>query len=268
MVARKPQGCTLGMYGRTVSRAGRSRALGRRTLVDLPSLRVAKAAEIENLPEVIQRERFRQQLTEGTYAEHSRGGARSLADGGMTAAEARRAVDAGLMTMLLHVESRISSAVGQGFYTIGPCGEELLSATGLALRPTDSTALHYRHLSTQIARQLQAERTIDDLLLDRARGHVVSSLDPVTGGAHCSIGGGPTDFIVTSTLASQCPAAVGRALGGGLGHRLGLGSSGTGAMRLPKDSVSYVSVGDGSVNNAHFLSAVNFASYATHRGFK
>lgn len=42
-----------------------------------------------------------------------------------------------------------------------------------------------------------------DIALDRARGHVVSILDPVTGGNHCAIGGGPYDFLVTSTLASQ-----------------------------------------------------------------
>ena len=32
--------------------------------------------------------------------------------------------------------------------------------------------------------------------------------------------------------------------------------------------MSFVSVGDGSVNNAHFLSAVNLAGYARHRGYK
>ena len=31
--------------------------------------------------------------------------------------------------------------------------------------------------------------------------------------------------------------------------------------------MSYVSVGDGSVNNAHFLAALNLAEYATHRNF-
>ena len=32
-------------------------------------------------------------------------------------------------TCLLHAESRVASALGQGFYTIGPCGEELLSSS-------------------------------------------------------------------------------------------------------------------------------------------
>ena len=37
---------------------------------------------------------------------------------------------------------------------------------------------------------------------------------------------------------------------------------------FPSDFVSYVSTGDGSVNNAHFLSALNLAEYTRHRGFK
>ena len=184
----------------------------------------------------------------------------------MSIADAELALDAGFLTFLIHVESRISSAVGQGFYTIGPCGEELMAAVGCALRPTDAMALHYRHLATQLARQLRNGRSVEQVLLDRARGHVVSASDPVTGGVHCSIGGGPSDFIVSSTLASQCPQAVGRALGNQLAH--GLPGIDTDSLPLPKDAVSLVSVGDGSVNNAHFLSAVNLAGYARHRGYK
>jgi hypothetical protein len=41
-----------------------------------------------------------------------------------------------------------------GFYTIGPCGEELLSAVGANIRPTDPLALHYRHVAVSISRQL------------------------------------------------------------------------------------------------------------------
>ena len=93
----------------------------------------------------------------------------------------------------------------------------------------------------------------EKLLLDRARGYTVSSLDPVTGGAQCALGGGSHDFIVTSTLASQATPAVGRALAPGLASHLGV------ECHLPSTAISYVSVGDGSVNNAHFLSAVNTA---------
>jgi TPP-dependent pyruvate/acetoin dehydrogenase alpha subunit len=229
----------------------------------LPALRAEKAEEISQLAEVLQRERFQQQLEAGA-CQLPAGAAQGL--GGMSADEAELALDAGFLTFLTHVESRISSAVGQGFYTIGPCGEELMAAMGCVLRPTDAMALHYRHLATQIARQLRSGKSVEQVLLDRARGHVVSASDPVTAGVHCSIGGGPTDYIVSSTLASQCPPAIGRALGNQLAHGLpGIDKAG---LPLPKDAVSLVSVGDGSVNNGHFLSAVNLAGYARHRGYK
>uniref|UniRef100_A0A6B2KYX5 3-methyl-2-oxobutanoate dehydrogenase (2-methylpropanoyl-transferring) n=1 Tax=Arcella intermedia TaxID=1963864 RepID=A0A6B2KYX5_9EUKA len=180
----------------------------------------------------------------------------------MTKEEALLCIDAGFATMTLNTESRIASLMGQGFYTIGPAGEELLSAVGLVLRPTDALALHYRHLATQIARQFKSGRSVEDVMLDRARGHAVSVLDPITAGGHCCIGGGKYDFLVTSTLASQAPPAVGRALGNGLAHGLGVPSL------FPKDFISYVSVGDGSVNHSHYLAAVNLAEYAQFRGFK
>ncbi len=84
-----------------------------------------------------------------------------------------------------------------------------------------------------------------------------------SGGKHCAIGGSDYDFIVTSTLASQAPPAVGRALSIGLANRL-IGTK----AKFPVDAVSYVSVGDGSVNNAHFLAALNLSKYGQHRGFK
>jgi hypothetical protein len=31
-------------------------------------------------------------------------------------------------------------------------------------------------------------KSMDDVLLDRARGHVISKLDPVSGGVHCALG--------------------------------------------------------------------------------
>lgn len=35
----------------------------------------------------------------------------------------------------------MATTCGEGFYTIGPCGEELLAAVGLVLRGDDSVAL-------------------------------------------------------------------------------------------------------------------------------
>ncbi len=132
------------------------------------------------------------------------------------------------------------------------------------MKENDLTALHYRHLANSVVKQLQQNKPVDAIALDRARGFTVSSLDPVTGGRHCSIGGDPQkEFLVTSTLASQAPAAVGRALAIPLSNRL-LGKNAV----FGSDAISYVSVGDGSINNAHFLSALNLARYSEHGRIK
>ena len=230
------------------------------------SKRLAKAEEISTFPEILQRDIFLNDLNHGEPSMRPHATSSTTAPLQMSKQDLNTCLDAGLLTFALHIESRISSALGEGFYTIGPCGEEPLAGVALALRPDDSVALHYRHLSTSLARGLQAGRSIPELTLDRARGYTVSSLDPIGGGAHCLLGGGPQDFLVTSTLASQGPPAVGRALGGRLAHLLG--GSAQEATPFPGDFVSYVSTGDGSVNNAHFLSAVNLAEYTRHRGFK
>jgi 2-oxoisovalerate dehydrogenase E1 component len=167
----------------------------------------------------------------------------------------------------VYSEARIASFMGHGFYTIGPCGEELMAAVGSNLRASDPSALHYRHVSMSVYRQLAAGRSIEDIALDRARGYTVSIHDPVAGGRHCAIGGTPTDFFVTSTLASQTPPAVGRALAIPLSQAL-LANHPSTKPRFNSDSVSFVSVGDGSVNNAHFLAGLNLARYLQHRKFK
>lgn len=223
-------------------------------------LRESKASDVKQLSEVTQMKIFEQQLQTGNCSLPETN--TTLEQSGMSAEDCMDVLKAGFMTFGLHVESRVSSLLGEGFYTIGPCGEELLASIGLLLRPTDPMALHYRHLAAQVARQLRAGRSVDDIMLDRARGHVVSALDPVAGGVHCSIGGGPHDFLVTSTLASQTTPAVGRALAVGLAHHLGV------PCISPRDAVSFVSGGDGSVNNGHFLSGVNLASYAHYHGIR
>jgi len=81
----------------------------------------------------------------------------------------------------------------------------MLCSIGYALDPNaDAMALHYRHLGVSIVRQLRLGRRLEDVILDRARGYVVSKLDPVTGGVHCAIGSatdkaarGGGDYIVT-----------------------------------------------------------------------
>lgn len=245
--------------------------------VDLPALRAARADEVAALPEVYQRQRLRDAIRTGTCREaeidepKARGGIppSTLEEAGLTREDMMLLLRAGFATSLLHAEARVASLLGEGFYTIGPAGEECLAAVALALRPTDPIALHYRHVATQLARQLASGKSMDAVLLDRARGFVVSALDGISGGGHCLIGGGKYDFLVTSTLASQAPPAVGRALGGSLANALeARGTLPEGTSTFPRDFVSYVSVGDGSVNNAHFLSATNFAEYVQHRSFR
>lgn len=178
-------------------------------------------------------------------------------------------LEAGIATFSLHVHARIASLVGKGFYTIGPCGEELLAAGAMALQENDSTALHYRHTAMSIARQLKYGKSMEDILLGRARGYTVSQNDPVTGGVHCSIGGSPNEFIVTSTLASQCPPAVGRALGYSLRSLAGLTEDREEEQSSPPLSpVSFVTIGDGSVHNHHFLSSLTLARHAKHLKIK
>lgn len=205
------------------------------------------AKDLAALPEVVAAATLRHQLETGTLPKSS---SRPTLD----AAQTELVVDAGLATFHLHVEARVAAYCGEGFYTIGPCGEELLGAVGLVLEDEDGCALHYRHLATNVVRCLRRGDSLEDLLLARARGYCVSSEDPACGGAHCCVGGGANDWLVTSTLASQAPRAVGRAL------------ADTFRPRCERTrQVEYVSVGDGSVNNGHFLSAVNFAEYVAHR---
>lgn len=169
-------------------------------------------------------------------------------------------MDSMLVTFLLHVESRIASMLGHGYYTIGPCGEECLSSIGYALELQDSAALHYRHLGVTVCRSLRGGQSLADMILDRARAYTVSKHDPVTGGVHCSLGGTLQDYIVTSTLASQCSSAVGRALGYSL--------TASDINNTDDRKVAFVSVGDGSVHNGHFWSALQLARHAKHKSIK
>jgi TPP-dependent pyruvate/acetoin dehydrogenase alpha subunit len=118
-------------------------------------------------------------------------------------------------------------------------------------------------VATSISRQLLAGRKLEDIILDRARGYTCSVLDPITAGRHCAIGGGRTDFYVTSTLASQSTPAVGRALAIPLSGRLPNSKA-----VFPSSAVSYVTLGDGSIHNGHFLSALNLAKYSQNRNIK
>ena len=164
-------------------------------------------------PQYQQDKRFRQHLEEHSLPAPTVA-PRRLQDSSISAEEYRTVLKAGLATQILHTQSVIASRLSLGFYTIGPCGEELLGAVGAHFELGDAVALHYRHVTTSIVRQMQEGKSLEEIILARARGYAVSVHDPVTGGRHCALGGSKNDFLVTSTLASQAPPAVGRALGG------------------------------------------------------
>ena len=183
--------------------------------------------------------------------------------------------DSSIITHCIHIQSRLASFEGKGYYTIGPCGEECISPIGLLLQLTDCTAFHYRHLSANIARNLKRKMydgnidnncdILSSVIRDRARGYVVSINDPISSGGHCLLGSNDFnyDYIVTSTLASQTGPAVGRAFGNILYNTLKLPNP-----KFKTGSISFVSVGDGSINNSHFLSAINIVDYAIHNNVK
>lgn len=248
-------------------------SLNQKRFINFQEIRNLNKNEISQITEVKQREIFLNYLLTNPPKVISQEKIQQFQNSGMTLKELEQIVEAGLITFLLHVESRVASSVGQGFYTIGPCGEESLSAIGIHLKDHDASALHYRHVAVNILRQLKQGRLTQEIILDRARGFTCSKLDPVTGGKHCAIGGTSYDYIVTSTLASQACPAVGRALSIPLANYLyntsiKLNGSSSIPLKFQKDSISIVSVGEGSTNNAHFLSALNLAEYSSYNNQK
>ena len=129
-------------------------------LSTLAELRHEREGDIESLAEVVETRKMIQQLrAAAAAAAPGQGSAAPAAAAASSAATMSRdeymtCMKAALATQLLHTEARTASLLGEGFYTIGPCGEEMLAGVGLALEQTDPMALHYRHLATQIARQL------------------------------------------------------------------------------------------------------------------
>ena len=109
-------------------------------------LRKARWNDIKQLSEIIERSSCMASVQgrklDGQFYGEAGDAKRRLDDSGMNAEQFINVIDSGLMTQLLHMEARIASSMGKGFYTIGPCGEELLAAASLHLKSTDSVALH------------------------------------------------------------------------------------------------------------------------------
>jgi 2-oxoisovalerate dehydrogenase E1 component len=227
------------------------------------NLRLLSANKISKIPEIIQRNNFLNQLklSKNIPIKHNElSNNNQMSNKILNKEDYTILLTGALTTFNLQCEARIASFLGKGYYTIGPCGEELLGSIGLLFGKNDKFALHYRHLATQIVYQLNQGEDINNIIINRVRAFTCSSKDPVTRGVHCSIGDNNNNFIVTSTLASQCTPAVGRALGNILFNKITSDN---------KDRIiNYVSLGDGSINNSHFLSAKNISEYISHRNYK
>ena len=151
------------------------------------------------------------------------------------------------MTFHLHVR-RGSQLIGEGFYTIGPCGEELLGAVGLRLEDGDDAALHYRHLATNVVRSLR--RGDSGRSAPQGRGATSSRRGPGCGG-FIVVSVGPTTGSSRrrSRARRRAPSA---------------GPSPTPSSRGDDVSVASVRVrGATAAEQRHFLSAVNAEYFRT-----
>jgi hypothetical protein len=113
--------------------------------VNYKALKKSKVAEYSKIPEIQFRDKFKNGILSLTGANldssYSGNGLKPIPDSSMQVA-----IVGGIATFLLHCEARIASSIGQGFYTIGPCGEELLSVVSCNLRESDATIGTWRHL--------------------------------------------------------------------------------------------------------------------------
>ena len=169
--------------------------------VDYKAVRKERCLEWQHLPEVIARDNMIIDIRAAKGIDRSESDTKErLQKCGISKKMLEQTLNASLLTFCLHAEARIASSLSMAYYTIGPCGEEQLSTIGLNLRTQDPSALHYRHVGPAIMRQILSGADLGSITLDRCRGFVCSSLDPVTGGRHCSIGGSSFDYLVTSTF--------------------------------------------------------------------
>ena len=146
-----------------------------------------------------QRARFGEQLRQGAAGRRESGAAGlDLRQAALSRDDARLLLDAGLATFLLHVEARIASLLGEGLHDRPVRRGAARRARARAARRRRRGAALPPPRGAARARAARRPRR-GGRLLDRARAFVCSARDPVTGGVHCSLGGGPHDFLVTST---------------------------------------------------------------------
>jgi 2-oxoisovalerate dehydrogenase E1 component len=161
----------------------------------------------------------------------------------------------------LDFEARNLKARNAGFHTIGSTGHEGTAAVAAATRPDDPAFLHYRDAAFFCRRAAQVSGSTP--LFDAILGMVASSDDPISGGRHKVLGSKrlwiPPQ---TSTIASHLPKAVGAAIAIDRAAEIGLDPS------CPKDAIVVCSFGDASANHNTATGAINFALWASYKGWK
>ena len=207
-------------------------------------------------------ERFRTALGELTPPAEPREAHAPVRDGSrLTGAQANALFDAQLASRHLDLAARWLRSFGEGYYTIGSAGHEGNAAVAAALRPTDPALLHYRSGAFYCARAGQVDNT--DPIRDVLRGLVASAEEPIAGGRHKVFGHPDLQIIpVTSTIASHLPRAVGLGFAVERGRRLGA------EVAWPADAIAVCSFGDGSVNHASAVAALNTAGWCDHSGLR
>jgi 2-oxoisovalerate dehydrogenase E1 component len=184
----------------------------------------------------------------------------------LTAGQAAALFEDQVRSRTLDVVARELRQRGLGYYTIASAGHEMNAVLGAVLRPTDPAYLHYRSGAFMMARYRRgaADGLISDdcdPLWDTLLSLVASADDPIAQGRHKVWGSRPLWVLPqTSTIASHLPKAVGAAFAIERARRLGL------PLGVPADSIAYCSFGDGSVNHATALAAINAARYSHRRG--
>src|SRR5437764_4783192 len=207
-------------------------------------------------------EHFRPAPGDMTPPGEPRSPAEPVRDGSrLTGAQANALFDAQLASRHLDLAARWLRSFGEGYYTIGSAGHEGNAAVAAALRPTDPALLHYRSGAFYCARAGQVGNT--DPIRDVLRGLVASAEEPIAGGRHKVFGHPDLQIIpVTSTIASHLPRAVGLGFAVERGRRLGA------EVLWPSDAVAVCSFGDGSVNHASAVAALNTAGWCDHSGLR
>eukprot|EP01031_Cornospumella_fuschlensis_P030897 gene30897-37336_t len=135
----------------------------------MDQLRRLRKVELSRVAEVADRSRWLSKTLGQNKIESSvlKSFEQRLASSSLSEANLKVAMKGGLLTYLLHCEARVASFLGKGFYTIGPCGEELVGLTSLHLSEKDLVALHYRHVANSVTRQLMANTDTKTIALNR-----------------------------------------------------------------------------------------------------